>query len=71
MAKRHTVFELQDRLMIGSMLQEKKGDFDLLQKPTDKLYEILVGTTAKKDWVNNIQYEYGVLAEPVARALQI
>ena len=43
-AKMHTLFELQDRLMYGLEKKNKGGEFDLLQEPVDKLYEILEKT---------------------------
>lgn len=43
-AKIHTLFELQDRLMYGIEQQNLGGEFDLLQKPVDELYETLKRT---------------------------
>jgi len=41
-AKMHTLDELQERLIYGSMLKYTGGKFELLEKPIDELYEMFL-----------------------------
>jgi hypothetical protein len=40
----HTLDEMQDRLMYGKLVGGGKN-FDLLQKPIEELYDMMVGTS--------------------------
>ena len=43
-ARMHTLFELQDRLMFGTVIKNRGDEFELLQKNLDALYEGLQKT---------------------------
>ncbi|KAG7354873.1 lipase class 3 [Nitzschia inconspicua] len=57
-ARMHTLFELQDRLMYGEMLSNPGGDFTMLNQTMDELYKGLAeedfqklkGTKTKQKW---------------------